>query len=75
LNSELAGIIEAESLGYCVHPGDAKGMAETMLKMYQTERSQLTDMGKRCREYVAYELDRKKITYEYFQQIKTLTSE
>lgn len=46
--SELAQVIDEESIGRYVEPGDAEGLANAVLQMYR-EPDTLTEMGERAR--------------------------
>ena len=69
LNCELADIIRSGSLGECVMPGDAKGMAAAMLKMYEMSSHDLEATGQKCRDYIVNELNRKKSTAKCYEPI------
>ena len=72
LDCELANIIESQSLGFCVPPGDADAMAEKMIQLYKLEQEELRSMGGRCREYILENLNRKQSTLKCFNEIKKI---
>jgi glycosyltransferase involved in cell wall biosynthesis len=47
--SELAQVIDEDQIGWYVEPGDATGLTNKILQIYQT-RSELSDMGDRARQ-------------------------
>ena len=51
LNGEGAGLIEEVGCGHSVAAGDAEALADVILKLSQSDRNSLRQMGERGREY------------------------